>query len=137
MMAVLAIFVFGTAQAQNTTSLKAEKAGVEASKRAKSPEEKAKMKTKRMTEELGLTDEQQQAVYAIALEQATEAERERMRREEARKRAMASMKRSDQRIVEILNEEQRVKWEAMKEEHREKRQERMEHRRERRGEMKK
>jgi len=130
---LLVLFMaFGLASAvqAQSTSLSSEKSKIDRAERAPSPEERAKAKTERLTEELKLTDEQRKAVYDVMLSQATEREQHRLQREEARKRAEASRERSEKRILEILDEGQQKLWKEKKAEMHEKRKERVEHRRE-------
>lgn len=124
---VMVFGVSGAMQAQST-SLRAENSKMKERVSEISPEERAKKKTAKLTEELGLDAEQQQAVYEITLDQIVQRERTKMQREEAREQAMASRERTEQRIDEVLNEEQKAKWDAHKEEQRELRRERIEQR---------
>lgn len=125
----LAIGLAGAVQAQST-SLSSEKKKADRRERAETPEERAKLKTMRLAEELKLSDKQQNAVYEVLLSQETERERHQLQREEARKRAQAEHKRSEQKILEILDENQKELYEKRKAEMKEQRGERMEHRRE-------
>lgn len=130
---ILMVFgVSGAIQAQ-TASMRADNSRMEKHESDISPEERAKKKTAKLTEELGLDAEQQQAVYEIALDQIVQRERTRMQREEARNQALASRDRSEERIAEVLNEKQKAQWEEHKKEQRELRRERIE----RRGENRK
>lgn len=125
----MAFALAGSVQAQST-SQSSEKNKMDRAEHAKSPEERAQAKTERLTEELKLTDEQQKAVYDVMLSQSTEREQHRMQKEEARKRAEASRKRGEQRILDILDENQQKLWKEKKAEMQEKRQDRVKHRRE-------
>lgn len=85
---------------------------------SKNAEEIAKMRTDRLTEQLTLTEDQQKAVYALSLENAkkmqaayeeraarsTEMRNARVAKMEERR---AEMKASQERLNEILTEEQR------------------------------
>lgn len=123
---ILMVFgVSGAMQAQST-SLRAEDSKMEKRVSEISPEERAQKKTAKLTEALGLDAEQEQAVYEITLDQIVQRERTKMQREEARKQAMASRERTEQRIAEVLSEEQQAKWDAHKKERREMRRERIE-----------
>lgn len=79
-----------------------------------SPEERATRMTERMASELKLSEEQKQKVLAINLEHAKKrtAEMEKQRAEmESRK---AEMKVQEDKISEVLTEEQRKQWEEIK-----------------------
>lgn len=79
-----------------------------------SPEERATRMTERMASELKLSEEQKQKVLAINLEHAKKrtAEMEKQRAEmESRK---AEMKAQEDKISEVLTEEQRKQWEEIK-----------------------
>ncbi|MFL0683694.1 MAG: DUF4890 domain-containing protein [Algoriphagus aquaeductus] len=79
-----------------------------------SPEERAQRMTERMASELKLTEEQKQKVLAINLEHTKKrtAEMEKQRAEnESRK---AEMKAQEEKINEVLTEEQRKQWEEIK-----------------------
>lgn len=75
-------------------------------------EERAKKQTVKMTEVLELNDEQQKAVYQIALDRAIEMDRARQQREEMRKRRSDIRSKSDARMMEVLTAEQQEMWEA-------------------------
>ncbi len=87
----------------------------------KAPEERAKMHTAKMTEALELNDEQQKAVYQIALNRAIEMDRSRQQREEMQKRRSDTRDKSEARMMEVLTPEQQKKWEAQKAERMQKR----------------
>lgn len=124
---LMAFGVTGAMKAQSK-SLTAESSKVEMRESNISPEDRAKKKTAKLTEELGLDAEQQQAVYEITLDQIVQRERTKMQREEVRKQAVASKERTEQRIAEVLSEEQQAKWDAHKADQRELRRERIERR---------
>ncbi len=84
----------------------------------KSAEEIAQMRTDRLTEQLTLTKDQQQAVYALSLENASKMQaehKERAKRADEMRKARtammderrAEMKASQERLNEILTNEQR------------------------------
>ncbi|GMQ31456.1 DUF4890 domain-containing protein [Algoriphagus confluentis] len=83
-----------------------------------SPEERAQKMTERMAEKLALTEDQKAEIFSINLENAKkrELEVEVRKAESAEKRA--ELKAQDERIKQILNEEQRKAWEELKEENR-------------------
>ncbi|GHB46316.1 hypothetical protein GCM10008106_29080 [Mongoliitalea lutea] len=82
------------------------------------PEERAKRMTERMSEQLALTAEQQEAVYAINLENATkrqaEFEARREEREQMRSKMMQQQRAQRDAIQEVLTPEQKEKWEEMR-----------------------
>lgn len=85
------------------------------------PEEMAKMMTERMTKQLNLSKEQQEKVYAIHLDLAQKREEERQaRRAEADARKEEAQK-HEERLNEVLTEEQRKQWVELKAERRDRR----------------
>lgn len=75
-----------------------------------SPEERAEMRTKRMTEHLSLTEEQQKQVYNISLNQInTQKNFEKQNKEQAKERRTEFMKNREE-LENILNVDQKEKW---------------------------
>lgn len=97
----------------------------------RSAEDRAKMRTERMTQNLNLTEEQQKRVYNIVLEQAKTHDAQREQRQERREALREQRDETDARIREVLTDEQQERFDAMQKQ----RTERMEQRQERRGEM--
>ncbi len=126
---VAAIGMIGTAQAQMTTA-SSENTKLERAERKSTPEERAKQKTERMTKELSLDARQQKVVYEVTLEQMKNMDHVRAEREETRSKAIATRDLSEEKIAEILNEEQKALWEKQKAAHQEKRMERRSERKE-------
>lgn len=83
------------------------------------PEEKAKKATERMATELQLSEEQKSQILALNLEQAKKRQAEMEREMAERKARTAEMKAHQEKINEVLTEEQRTKWEEIKLEQRE------------------
>lgn len=86
------------------------------------PEERAQRQTERMAEQLQLSETQKAQILAINLEHAKkrQAEMEARKAEmdakrEEMKAMREEMKAQDEQIKEILTEEQRAKWEELKE----------------------
>ena len=74
------------------------------------PEELAEMRTKRMTEHLSLTEEQQKRVYAITLNQInTQKEFAKQNKEQAKERRTEFMK-NRKELESVLNSDQKEKW---------------------------
>ncbi|MEX2512601.1 MAG: DUF4890 domain-containing protein [Cyclobacteriaceae bacterium] len=94
----------------------------------RSPEKQAERMTQMMAERLDLNEDQKKEIHALHLEQAQKrkAERESTKESmEARREAMkAEREAHHEKIAGILTEEQKEKWEALKEEGRQKMQER-------------
>lgn len=117
-MALLLVLMAGvTAFAQETKT-----------KERPTAEERAQKQTDMMAEKLELSDSQKAQILAINLENAKkrEAEMEARKAEmEARKEQMQAMKEGlkaqDEAIKEVLTEEQRSKWEELKESQRDRR----------------
>ena len=83
------------------------------------PEERAKKATEKMATELQLSEEQKSQILALNLEQAKKRHAE-MEREMAERKARAEeMKAHQEKIKEVLTEEQQTKWEEIKQEQRE------------------
>jgi Spy/CpxP family protein refolding chaperone len=90
-------------------------------RRNATPEERAQKMTDRMAVELGLSEEQKKEIYVLQLDQAKQrqAEEEKMKAERDLRRE--KMKEQDSKIKEILTEEQKLKWQEIKQEHRDRR----------------
>lgn len=89
------------------------------------PEQRAKMSTEKMTEQLQLSEDQQKQILDINLEYAKKREAEMAERRaaaEQRRSLMeamrAELKAQDEQIQSVLTEEQRAKWEELKAERR-------------------
>lgn len=78
------------------------------------PEERATRMTERMAQELQLSEQQKKEIYSINLERAQKrlAEQEAQKAEIQAKRE--EMKIEEQKVLEVLTEEQRKKWEEIK-----------------------
>lgn len=74
------------------------------------PEQRAEMRTKRMTEELSLTKEQQEKIYQITLEQSKKQGNYADRSEPTRETRKAEMLKSQEDINKLLTSEQKDKW---------------------------
>ncbi len=85
------------------------------------PEERAKRMTDRMATELQLTDEQKEKVMEINLENAKKRQAEIEKEMAERKARMEEMKAQNEKIMSVLTEEQRQKWEQIKLERRDQR----------------
>lgn len=85
------------------------------------PEERAKRMTDRMATELQLTDEQKEKVMEINLENAKKRQAEIEKEMAERKARMEEMKAQNEKIMSVLTEEQRQKWEQIKLEQRDQR----------------
>jgi periplasmic protein CpxP/Spy len=83
-----------------------------------SPENRAERMTARMTEELGLTEEQQKEVYRIHLKNAKQRQTEMDQRKaelEAKKAEMkANQELHEKEIAALLSPEQKNKWAELK-----------------------
>lgn len=86
------------------------------------PEQRAEKMTMKMTEELGLSEDQKQKIYQINLENAEKRQVQREAMEEERKakreEMQAQTKAQNEQIVAILTPEQKTKWEEVKKENR-------------------
>jgi Spy/CpxP family protein refolding chaperone len=86
------------------------------------PEQRAEKMTMKMTEELGLSEDQKQKIYQINLENAQKREAQRAAMEEERKANRSEMqaqaKAQNEQIEAILTPEQKTKWEEVKKENR-------------------
>lgn len=109
----------GFAQGNQAISAKADR--VENTEKTPSAEERAKKRTEKLTAELKLDAKQQKVVYEVTLDEITKRERAKMQREEMKERHASSMERSNERIAEVLNPEQKAAWEKICAEHGEKR----------------
>lgn len=100
-------------------------------KTAKTPQERAKARTERMSKELGLTPDQAAKVEAINVKYADKAVDMRTERQaertEVRKEGMAMRDAHDAEIKAVLTADQYAQWTAKKEEMKERR---IEHRKE-------
>lgn len=76
----------------------------------RTPEQRAEMRTKRMTEELSLTKEQQDKIYQITLEQSKNQGDPANRGEGYSETRRAEMVKSQENINNILTPEQKEKW---------------------------
>ncbi|HWK58996.1 MAG TPA: hypothetical protein VNQ80_16745 [Parapedobacter sp.] len=74
---------------------------------SKTAEEIAQMRTDRLAEQLTLTEDQQQAVYALSLENAKKMQAAHKERTAKMAEQRAEMKASQERLNEILTNEQR------------------------------
>jgi Spy/CpxP family protein refolding chaperone len=91
-------------------------------KESMTPEQRAERMTNKMTEELGLSEDQKQKIYQINLENAEkrQVQREAMVEERKAKREemQAQTKAQNEQIEAILTPEQKTKWEEVKKENR-------------------
>lgn len=85
------------------------------------PEERAQKATEKMATELGLSEGQKSQLLELNLEQAKRRQAEMDREMELRKARMEEMKAHQEKVRQILTEEQRTKWEEIKKEQRGKR----------------
>jgi periplasmic protein CpxP/Spy len=91
-------------------------------KESMTPEQRAEKMTMKMSDELGLSEDQKQKIYEINLENAEkrQAQREAMEEERNAKRAemQAQMKKQNEEIEAVLTPEQKDKWQEVKKENR-------------------
>lgn len=80
-------------------------------------ETRAKMMTERMAEQLGLSEEQKAKILTINLEKAKKQTTKMEARKADREAKKAGMQETYKQIKEVLTEEQRQKWEELKESH--------------------
>lgn len=124
MIAAILTMTFAGAYAQRGQG--ASKGGQD--KESMTPEQRAEKMTARMTEELGLAEDQKQKIYNINLENAQKREAQRAAMEEDRKAKRAEMQAQNQvqnaQIEAILTPDQKTKWEEVKKENRKEIQER-------------
>lgn len=74
------------------------------------PEERAEMRTKRMTEQLSLTEQQQKQVYEITLNQINaQKDFAKQNKEQAKERRTEFMK-NREALESVLNADQKEKW---------------------------
>lgn len=90
--------------------------GVSAQEQRKipSPEERAQRMTDRMASELKLSEEQKQKVLEINLEHAKKRQAEMEKQRVQMETRKAEMKAQEEKINEVLTEEQRKQWEEIK-----------------------
>lgn len=97
-------------------------------KESLTPEQRADKMTNRMTEELGLSEDQKQKIYKINLDNAQKREAQRAAMEEDRKAKRAEMQAQNQvqneQIEAVLTPDQKTKWQEVKKENRKEIQER-------------
>lgn len=97
-------------------------------KEMQTSEQRAEKITAKMTEELGLSEDQKQKIHQINLENAQkrQVQREAMQEEQKAKRTamQAQNKVQNEQIEAILTPEQKIKWEEVKKENRKEIQER-------------
>lgn len=83
----------------------------------RTPEQRAKMMTERLTKELNLTETQQKSVYDLNLKMAQQMEQNREKgradREEMRQQMESRRKEQSAEMKKILNDEQFAKWEKL------------------------
>lgn len=82
------------------------------------PEQRAQKLTDRIALELGLSEEQKKEIYTIQLEQAQRRQADEEKRKVEREQRMLEQKGQDAKIKEVLTEDQKLKWEEIKQEHR-------------------
>ncbi|GMQ25255.1 hypothetical protein Aoki45_19370 [Algoriphagus sp. oki45] len=86
-----------------------------------SPEERAQKMTDRMAEKLSLSEAQKTEIYSINLENAKKRQEEMEAKKAESADRRAEMKAQDERIKQVLTEDQRKAWEELKEENRSRR----------------
>lgn len=79
-----------------------------------SSEERAQRMTDRMASELKLSDEQKQKIFAINLENAKKCEAEMEKRRAEMEVRRTEMKAQEEKIKEVLTDDQRKQWEEIK-----------------------
>lgn len=105
----------------NTSFAQISKADVKKEQRAElSPEEIAKKKTDQMTKSLGLTKDQEKAMYEVNLKHAKEQVKLREERKALKVKADAERKAHAENVDKLLNDEQKAKLAAQKAERAEK-----------------
>jgi hypothetical protein len=80
----------------------------------KTPEQRAEFMTKRMTEQLSLTKEQQERVYQLSLKQSKVHSEQAKKRQELAKLMKEENQRNRQEIKSVLTPEQQKKWDELK-----------------------
>lgn len=123
---IAAIFTMTFAGAYAQRSQGASKGGQD--KESMTPEQRAEKMTARMTEELGLSEDQKQKIYQINLENAQKRQVQREEMQEDQKAKRAEMQAQNQvqnaQIEAVLTPDQKTKWEEVKKENRKEIQER-------------
>lgn len=80
----------------------------------RTPEQRAELRTKRMTEQLSLTKNQQEKVYQLSLKQAILLGEQAKKRQELAKLMKEENQKNNQEIESLLNPEQQKKWTELK-----------------------
>ena len=92
----------------------------------KSPEERATMRSKKLTQQLGLSADQEKSVYNYALQQAQQQDADRAKfdgdREAMRNARKQGSHTFETNVGQVLNADQKTKYEQLKQEEKEKRQ---------------
>ncbi|MDX5339011.1 MAG: DUF4890 domain-containing protein [Cyclobacteriaceae bacterium] len=78
------------------------------------PEQRAQAMTDRMAEKLSLTDAQKKEIYQINLENTIKRQKEMEAQMAEREAKQAEMKAQEEKIKNVLTEEQRKQWEEIK-----------------------
>lgn len=78
------------------------------------PEERAQKMTDRMAEKLTLTESQKKEIYTINLESAKKRQAEMEAHKAEREAMQAEMKAQEEKIQQVLTEDQRKQWEEIK-----------------------
>ena len=98
--------------------------GLAQEKFKKTPEERAKHRSEKMTKHLSLSDEQQKQVYDIIYSQATQVDalknNKDITKESRKEQIKAIFQDSDSKLGNVFNKEQSEKWTKMKEKMKEK-----------------
>ncbi len=89
----------------------------------KSPKQKAELHTKKLTEDLELTPEQSEKVYAINIGHVEEMEAIKKQMKALKKEAKEKKKAHHEELKKVLTVEQQKKLDTRKEEHKKKREE--------------
>jgi protein CpxP len=93
---------------------------------SKTPEERATMHSKKLTQQLSLTADQEKSVYNYALQQAQQQDADRAKfngdREGMRNARKQSMQTFETNVGQVLTADQKTKYEQLKQEEKEKRQ---------------
>ncbi len=91
-------------------------------KEMQSPEQRAERMTVKMTEELGLSEDQKQKIYQINLENAQKRQKQweamQVDREARKAEMQAQAKAQNDQIEALLTPEQKSRWEEVKKENR-------------------
>ena len=82
------------------------------------PEQRAQAMTERMAEKLSLSEAQKKEIYQINLENAQKRQKEIEAQKAERDAKKAEMKAQEEKIKNVLTEEQRKQWEEIKMEQR-------------------